>query len=131
MTGNITLEWSAVQYAAAYEIYRSLNTIPSIDSEIPLMTTTARTYEDLSLSNGTYYYVIVAKNNYRSRPISNEKSVEVGIPPEEPTEPTGPSGKIGLIVGLTVGGAVVIGARTFFGVMFKEQIATFLKKLRK
>jgi len=85
--------------------------------------------EDLSLSNDTYHYAIMASNEYQNSSLSNVESVEVAIP--APVDDTELPQKIGLIIGLSIGGAVVIGAGAFFGIMFREQIIAFLKKLRR
>ncbi|MCE7748736.1 MAG: hypothetical protein GPJ51_10075 [Candidatus Heimdallarchaeota archaeon] len=86
-TGNITLNWNAVSNTEKYYIYRSLIPIVSFASLTPLATlTSSTTYEDLFLTPGIYYYIVVASNEYLNRS-SNEEWVIVELPPVIPELP--------------------------------------------
>ena len=78
-TGDITLNWNDVVNAEKYYVYRALTSISSVEGLTSIDTVTVSTYEDLSLPNGTYYYVVVASNAYLNA-TSNEVWVEVAIP---------------------------------------------------
>jgi hypothetical protein len=80
-TGNITLSWTAVPGATQYRVYRDGTPISGIEGKTPIATIHGTTYLDGGLSNGTYYYVIVAENATGHSPISNGESVTVAIPP--------------------------------------------------
>jgi parallel beta-helix repeat protein len=84
-TGNITLSWNSVFGAESYKIYRSTSTITDVSSLTSIISghpTTA--YTDQSLTNGTYYYVVVATNASGNSGISNCESVIVQIVIQEP-----------------------------------------------
>ena len=58
-------------------------------------------YEDFSLTNGTYYYVIVAENSEVASDISNCESVVVEIPATTPTgQPSDTTEKTSFPMGL-------------------------------
>ena len=82
-TGIITLNWNDVVNAKQYYVYRSTTPIGSVEGHVPVATVMVSTYEDLSLPNGTYYYVVVASNAYLNA-TSNEVWVVVEIPPVIP-----------------------------------------------
>ncbi|MHA1198684.1 MAG: hypothetical protein ACTSQF_04955 [Candidatus Heimdallarchaeaceae archaeon] len=79
-TGNIDLQWSSVPYVDTYSVYRSDTAISSVSGLTPITIVNTIDFADLGLSDGTYYYVIVANNPYLDSTISNEESVDVEIP---------------------------------------------------
>jgi hypothetical protein len=82
VTGNITLNWSAVSGALNYRVYRHTQLITEIiDNQYLIATVTQTQYTDNNLSNGTYYYVVRAYNNSGLSELSNCVNVTVQIPP--------------------------------------------------
>ncbi len=102
-TGNVTLNWEAVEYASKYYVYRSTSTISSIDGLTPITVSSVTTYEDLSLANDIYYYVIVAATPFVKSAISNQVTVDVNviIIPEF-------SLKVQLSIGLMIGASLLV-----------------------
>jgi parallel beta-helix repeat protein len=79
-TGNVILMWNAVTSATSYNIYRATTPITTITGLTPLaMVLTGTNYNDYGLTNGTYYYVIVANNSFGDSIPSNCESVNVVI----------------------------------------------------
>jgi len=85
--GSFTLYWGAVG-AVNYTVYEHTSFITVINSSVgsPLASETT----DISLlitgySNGTYYFIVVAHNEYGDT-LSNCLIVIVGIPPEGPDD---------------------------------------------
>ncbi|MBY9000253.1 MAG: hypothetical protein KGD64_05010 [Candidatus Heimdallarchaeota archaeon] len=74
---NITLHWRASHFADKYYVYRSNSSIASSVGLTPIAILNSITYEDCSLSNDIYYYVIVATTPYLNSSLSNEMWVEV------------------------------------------------------
>ncbi len=70
-SAEIYLEWNEVQGALAYYIYRSTSNIVSVEGLSPIGSTTAHFYNDTLLTEGTFYYVIVANNIYGNSKPSN------------------------------------------------------------
>ena len=70
--GDIPLNWSAVNGATSYNVYRG--TTPGGEGTTPLATgITGTTYTDSTVTNGVqYYYVVAAVNSTQTGPISNE-----------------------------------------------------------
>jgi hypothetical protein len=88
-SGNISLTWNSVEGAETYSIYRSMSPITDVSGLTAIITgLTAMTYQDTSLSNGTYYYVVVATNDGGDSPLSNCESVIVALISETTTETT-------------------------------------------
>ena len=81
--GIITLNWSAVEGASTYYIYRNTLNITSVAGLAPIANTSATYYQDIIALDGTYYYVIVAGNSLVNSSISNYVSVTFGffLPP--------------------------------------------------
>ena len=82
--GIINLNWNDVGGATGYYIYRNTSTITSVSSLTPIATTSVSDYQDTIISNGTYYYVIIAGNATGNSSISNCESVEIILPPSAP-----------------------------------------------
>lgn len=79
-TGEITLSWNAVSGAQSYYIYESTSPLTEdnitnyqYDNCFWSSTTTYTDYE----SNGNYYYVVTAANNYGEGNCSNDESITV------------------------------------------------------
>lgn len=101
-TGNVTLNWGDVEYASKYNVYRSTSSISTIEGMTPVGISSTTTYEDLSLVNDAYYYVIVAATPYVNSSISNEEGVLVDIVIVIPEFPLNTQLYIGLIVGVSL-----------------------------
>ncbi|NVM56013.1 MAG: hypothetical protein HWN66_20110, partial [Candidatus Helarchaeota archaeon] len=128
--GNITLNWSEVDGATSYNIYRSRFPITCIDEMIPIATVSTKHYQDTVTTNGIYYYVIVAGNSTGNSSLSNCKSVEVRL-----TSPTISTNNFTiwliLVVG-SVGGVTVssiVGIRKRQTHKRKEEIASLLSRV--
>jgi hypothetical protein len=116
-SGNITITWNSIVGATNYIIYRS--TIPITEARVQFVLIyriTDLIYQDTGLSNGTYYYAVVATNDAGDSPISNCESVVVALfidasttPPEDdPTDDPSIPGFSLPILALCFGWAVVI-----------------------
>lgn len=81
--GIIELDWSDVPTASTYYVYKSTNKISSIDGLTPITTTSDSNYTDTILTNGIYYYVVVAGNSIVNSTISNRDTVTVTFPSGE------------------------------------------------
>ncbi|MHA1341744.1 MAG: SBBP repeat-containing protein, partial [Promethearchaeota archaeon] len=77
--GNVTLHWSSVEGASSYLVYRDTECITDISNLIAIIEISGTTYNDMGLTDGTYYYVIVAKGPGGSSNMSNCESVTVVI----------------------------------------------------
>jgi hypothetical protein len=60
----INISWRPVWGAVSYKIYRANVNITSIEGLAPLILTANLSYKDENLENGTYYYAVVAVNQY-------------------------------------------------------------------
>jgi hypothetical protein len=79
-TGNVTLQWNLVNGFDNYSVYRSLSPITTLNGTQTLLgVVTVNQYLDVALTNGTYYFAIVAQNKYGSSDLSNCASVTVAI----------------------------------------------------
>jgi hypothetical protein len=88
-SGNILLSWNPVEGATQYRIYRSMTPITDVSGLTAIITgLTSTNYQDTVLTNGTYYFVVVATNLVGNSPLSNCESVVVAIISQEPTDPT-------------------------------------------
>ncbi len=135
--GSFRLSWQAVEGAVNYSIYYSstnpessgnleylITPISSVDGMDLLDTVETTFYDVTGLSNGTYYFVIVANNESGSSEPSEIISVTVEIPPEEEQKPF--FTPIIVIVSLL---GVSIGAVASYFVP-SEKIVDFLKESR-
>jgi len=101
LDGNVTLNWDVVEAATSYNIYRDSSNIDDFSSLVSIGSTTSLTYTDYGLSNGTYYYVIVATRDSLISPISNCEAVLVEISPESgDNEEIIPGYPIGLFISI-------------------------------
>jgi hypothetical protein len=78
-SGNITLNWTAISGAINYHIYRNPSPFTTIEGITPIATTYDSYYLDINLSNGTYYYRIIASNLSGNSDLSNIVSISVEI----------------------------------------------------
>ncbi|MHA1821926.1 MAG: SBBP repeat-containing protein [Promethearchaeota archaeon] len=85
--GNIALNWSNVADAKSYLVYRDTKYIASVNNLTSIVETSSTTYNDTNLTNGTYYYIVIAKSEGEFSNISNCESIIVAIPPSESTPP--------------------------------------------
>jgi hypothetical protein len=78
--GRININWTAVDGATSYSLYRSLSPITTITGLVPLRTGLTNTsYVDIVQSNGTYYYVIIAVNAQGESGCSNCVAIVVTL----------------------------------------------------
>jgi hypothetical protein len=76
-TMNNSLNWQEVISADTYSVYRSDSFIYSIADLDPLTSTTETNFYDTVNQTGTYYYAIVAENEYGFSSLSNVEYVTV------------------------------------------------------
>ena len=89
-TGNINITWNSVSGAVRYMVYRNTSVITTNIGLIPRQYPTVTTYNETIITNGVYYYAIIALNqSWELSPMSNDESVNVSIPP--PPVPASPS----------------------------------------
>ncbi len=93
--GNFNLEWTGSDGANNYSVYQYSSYITEINSSLTIL---LEEIETLSLplsgySNGTYYFIAVAFNDYGNN-TSNCINITVAIPPDppDPPDPTDPPG---------------------------------------
>ncbi|HUX98240.1 MAG TPA: hypothetical protein VMV49_01685 [Candidatus Deferrimicrobium sp.] len=81
---TVHLNWTKVTDASIYYIYRNTSKITSTTGLTPIGWTTNNYTDDLVPSGGTYYYVIVAGNDFCNSTLSNCENITV------PTQLQGP-----------------------------------------
>ncbi|MHA1729982.1 MAG: hypothetical protein ACTSWY_14830, partial [Promethearchaeota archaeon] len=80
--GDINLSWNLVSGATSYNVYRYSSLITGINGSLTLVgSSVMNSISDLNQSNGTYYYVVIAINNYGESDPSNCEMVIVVINP--------------------------------------------------
>ncbi len=82
----IYLDWNDVLVANTYYVYRSTSYIWSIEELVPITTVSSSEYIDTVLSEGFYYYVVIAENFVGNSSISNCQYIEVKFPDLEAPE---------------------------------------------
>jgi len=83
--GDIFLNWSDVDGASYYYVYRDTSLITDISGLSPIASPITSQYYDNGLPEGTYYYVITGVNAGEETPISNSESILVDLPaPDAP-----------------------------------------------
>jgi len=78
-TGNISLNWMDVNGAETYYLFRETSYFSSLETLDALIKLTDTHYMDEIENNGTYYYAIVAGNDYGNSSLSNVEYVQVEI----------------------------------------------------
>ncbi len=83
--GTVFLNWTDVPDAVLYYVYRAgcPCEFTLLEDLVPIATVFASFYEDTVTENGTYYYIIVARNAQGNSTPSNCESVVVSIPPTQ------------------------------------------------
>jgi subtilisin family serine protease len=80
-TGDVELKWNAVEGATSYKIFRDIKVITDLSGMTPIaIGVQSPSFINTGLSDGTYYYVVVATNAAGDSPRSNCESVTVAIP---------------------------------------------------
>ncbi|TFF89843.1 MAG: hypothetical protein EU548_06035 [Promethearchaeota archaeon] len=88
--GEFTLYWSVSPRVSNYSLFYSNESADiDIETELPWVETIMDNDIDVTLGNGTYYFLVVAYNDY-GYAVSNYESVTVEIQPTSP--PDGPPG---------------------------------------
>ncbi|TFG05899.1 MAG: hypothetical protein EU536_00715 [Promethearchaeota archaeon] len=82
---TIDLLWGTLEEADTYLVYRGTFPINSTEGQIPIASVKDTNFSDTVLSNGIYYYAIIAENIWGSSPLSNCESVKVILSYEPPT----------------------------------------------
>jgi hypothetical protein len=116
--GQININWSSDQNSDNYSLYRHSSFITEINQSLSIVSSflTSTSYQD-TLENGTYYYVVIARNGIGISNISNCVSVIIsipfepngGIPPDIPD-----NGNLQFILILSAIGGAIIGLGLFF-----------------
>ncbi len=75
-SGSVNVDWSDVEFSDNYSLYRELSPISSLSNLTALTSTTNSSYTDTISENGTYYYVVVAENDYGQSDLSNMEYVQ-------------------------------------------------------
>lgn len=85
--GNFTLSWTSSVRASNYSIYRYSGLITEVNESLALLEeeTEALSLPLTGYSNGTYYFIAVAFNNFGNT-TSNYININVEISPEEPDD---------------------------------------------
>lgn len=77
--GEFTLSWSSNIYSNYYDLYRSDEDIEDVSEMSPIYSGAENSYQETDLTNGTYYYAVVAVNGSGESKLSNVISVRVEI----------------------------------------------------
>jgi hypothetical protein len=80
LDGNITLNWNDIAEATSYDLYRETYNFTTVSDLVPISTSTFTSYTDINLTNGGYFYAVVAKDGERESNVSICESVSVEIP---------------------------------------------------
>lgn len=85
--GNFTLSWTSSARASNYSIYRYSGFITEVNESLTLLEeeTEALSLPLTGYSNGTYYFIAVAFNNFGNTN-SNSININIEISPEEPDD---------------------------------------------
>jgi parallel beta-helix repeat protein len=86
--GIVALDWDDVSGATSYKVYRNTSTIASTTGLTPIANLSGSLYTDTNLTNGIYYYAVVALNGSGYSAISNCVSVQVLILFFRPVSPS-------------------------------------------
>ncbi len=80
-TSTINLEWGKLNlWQILYHVYRSDSYIYSVEGLTPIATVLDSTYVDDLLTEGFYYYVVLAENFVGKSPLSNCQYIEYDLP---------------------------------------------------
>ncbi len=75
--GNISLSWTEASGAVSYQIYRDISYISSVYGLTPIATVSSISYVDDINATGTYFYTVLASNDYGQSSLSNIESIQV------------------------------------------------------
>jgi hypothetical protein len=90
LTGYIEISWTPVSNVNQYHLYRSTSPISNISGLTAIANLTALTYHDNITINGTYYYVVTARNASGESSISNCVNISIILYPPIPNHPASP-----------------------------------------
>ncbi len=76
---KIYLNWTNIPEAITYFIYRHTSEITNLSALIPIYRGIERNYTDVVLKSGTYFYVIIAGNNYGNSSLSNCENITISF----------------------------------------------------
>ncbi|WP_371805338.1 BspA family leucine-rich repeat surface protein [Candidatus Lokiarchaeum ossiferum] len=120
-TGNISLSWNSIDDAILYLIYRSTINIDDVSEMVPIGNITEISYLDYGLSNGTYFYVIIAERSNGKPVMSNCICVSVEIPSLNGTgQDNTRSGNLPVILGSVAGGLALSASTTIIIIKKKK-----------
>lgn len=75
--GNISLIWTEASGAVSYQIYRDISYISTVYGLTPIATVSSISYIDDITATGTYFYTVLASNDYGRSSLSNIESIQV------------------------------------------------------
>ncbi|MCE7737748.1 MAG: hypothetical protein KAU62_00395 [Candidatus Heimdallarchaeota archaeon] len=75
--GNISLSWTEKSDAVSYQIYRDISYISTVSGLTPIATVSSISYIDDISAAGTYFYTVLASNDYGQSSLSNIESIQV------------------------------------------------------
>ncbi|MHA1112700.1 MAG: ABC transporter substrate-binding protein [Promethearchaeota archaeon] len=79
-TGDVHIDWNDESHIESYTVYRYTSLITEINSSVTELGDVAVSeYDDTGLTNGVYYYAVVANYNEGSSDVSNSVSVQVEL----------------------------------------------------
>jgi hypothetical protein len=85
--GNFTISWTSVPAAEEYLLYRHTSSFSNTSGLSPIYQGSLTSYNEIDLSEGNYYYGVVALNSSGASDPSNIEHVVVDFP-DPPSEPT-------------------------------------------
>lgn len=104
--GEVYLNWTDVDDAGAYYVFRNASLINSTAGLVPIAIVLTSEYQEVLTANGTYYYAVMASNNGGNSSLSNNVNVTLTI--SSPTDIDGiPIVQVVLIGGFILGSALV------------------------
>ncbi|NPD88825.1 MAG: hypothetical protein HGN29_08865 [Asgard group archaeon] len=113
--GDLSVDWSDSLSATDYDIYREEVYIWSISSLTPIASVTTSSFFDTINETGTYYYSIVAKNDFGESDSSNVNSIVIN----DDVSGLGffkalRMGEILVLAGILGGFQIILSVATFF-----------------
>jgi hypothetical protein len=126
LTGNISsihLQWSKVSDAALYYIYRNTSKITSTTGLSPIGWTTNNYTDDIVPGAGTYFYAVVAGNDFTNSSISNCENITVAlsVPSAPQLYPIAPDPSTSGVI--NVNWSSVTGATSYY--LFRDTTPSF------
>jgi hypothetical protein len=80
--GTFIVEWSSVENAETYLLFRQYSIINDLEGLTPIFTGQDLSYTETNLGEGTYFYCVIAINGTNWSEVSNNDMVIVKILPD-------------------------------------------------